>query len=133
MASSSFTLYKNASDTEVFSLASTVGKVTSYEGAGSTPTFPVGLDFTVDKKPVGNMTNDRMYANLHRSAAATAAGAVRTSSAEMKVSIAKDPTSGATLLAEAVSATCELLSLFGCTINSTVVTNVTKFCAGQLL
>lgn len=92
------------------------------------------MDITKDVKPVGNATNDRMYVNVHRSGAATAQGAIRTSGAELKISVAKDPTSGAALLAEAQYALCELVSyITGAAPTTTAVANIAKLCAGQLL
>lgn len=134
MATANLTLYKDGTTSEAFSLVSVEGRVTSYDGAGATPTFPIAMDITKDVKPVGNATNDRMYVNVHRSGAAAAQGAIRTSGAELKISVAKDPTSGAALLAEAEYALCELVSyVTGAAPSTTCVANIAKLCAGQLL
>lgn len=134
MATSSLTLYKDNTTSEAFTLDSVVGKTTSYTGAGSTPTFPIGMDLTRDVKSVGNMSNDRHYVNVHRSSAASAQGAVRTSGAELKITVAKDPTSGAALLSEAEYALAELVSyITGAAPTSTAVANIAKLCQGQWL
>lgn len=134
MASSTLTLYKDTTTTEAFSIGSTIGKVTTYDGASSTPTFPVALDITQDRKPVGNMSNDRFIYTLRRSNAATAKANIATSSGELKVSVAKDPVSGATLEAEAVAAVAELISyVTGAAPTSTCMANIAKLVAGQLL
>lgn len=134
MATSSLTLYKDNTTSEAFDLTGVVGKVTTYMGAGSTPTFPIAMDLTRDQKPVGNATNDRFYVNVHRSGAATAAGTIRTSGAEIKITVAKDPTSGAALLAEAQYALAELVSyITGAAPTSTCVANIAKLVSGQWL
>lgn len=134
MATTSLTLYKDSTASEAFSLATTVGKVTSYDGAGSTPTFPIAMDLTLDRKPVGNATNDRYYINVHRSGAASAQGAIRTSGAELKISVAKDPASGTALLAEATAALAELVSyVTGAAPTTTCMANIAKLVVGQWL
>lgn len=134
MATSSLTLYKDNTTSEAFNLATVVGRVTTYEGASSTPTLPVQLDLTLDKKQVGNMSNDRFYINCHRSGAATARGAIATSGGTLSITVAKDPSSGSSLLSDAVAAVCELISyVTGAAPTSAAVSNITKLCAGQWL
>lgn len=134
MATTTVSLYKDTTNTEAFTLATVLGKVTTYDGAGSTPTFPIQMDLTLDRKPVGNASNDRVYVNVHRSGAASAQGAIRTSGAELKVTVAKDPSSGTALLAEAEIALCELVSyVTGAAPTSLMMANIAKIVRGQWL
>lgn len=134
MATQSLTLYKDGTNTEVFDLTSTIGKVATWVGASSTPTFPAALDVTIERKPVGNMTNDRYIHTLRRSGAATARAKVVTSSAEFKISVAKDPTSGATLMSDAEDAAIELVSyIIGGAPSATIIARVRKMVEGELL
>lgn len=134
MASTNLTLYKDTSVSENFTLGTTQGRVTTYDGATSTPTFPVALDITQDRKQVGNMSNDRFIYTLRRSSAATAKANIATSSAELKISVAKDPLSGANLESEAVSAVAELVSyVTGAAPSATCMANIAKLVVGQML
>lgn len=134
MASTSLTLYKDSTNTEVFSLGETVGKRTTYDGDESTPTFPVAYDITRDRKNVGNMSNDRYIHTIRRSSAATGRGSVATSSAELKVSVGKDPVTGAALELEARYALSELVSVITGTAPTTAqLANIAAICMGQLV
>lgn len=134
MATTALTLYKDNTTSEVFTLATVQGKVTTYDGAGSTPTFPIQMDLTLDRKPVGNSSNDRVYINVHRSGAATAQGAIRTSGTEVKTTVAKDPSSGALLLAEAEASLAEVVSyITGAAPTTTCMANIAKIVRGQWL
>jgi hypothetical protein len=134
MATSTLTLYSDTTNTEQFDLSGTEGKTTQWVGASSTPSLPVSFDFTRDAKAIGNMSNDRYYYSVKRSATATAQAAVRTSSATLQVSTAKDPSSGATLLVDAQAALVELISyVTGAAPTATTVANCAKLVAGQAL
>jgi hypothetical protein len=134
MATTNLTLYKDNTTSEAFTLGSTQGRLTTYDGASSTPTFPVALDITQDRKQVGNMSNDRFIYTLRRSSAAQAKANIATSSGELKISVAKDPLSGSTLEAEAVAAVAELISyVTGAAPTSTCMANIAKLVVGQLL
>lgn len=134
MATSSLTLYKDATVSEVFNYASLEGKTLTYQGAGSTPALPIELALTRDAKAVGNMSNDRFYVNVHRSGTATARAAVATSGAQLQITVSKDPISGATLQTEAEYALCELVSyVTGAAPTATAVTRIAKLCRGEWL
>lgn len=134
MATSSLTLYTDASTSLVYNLISVEGKQTKYDAASSTPTFPVGFELDRDVKPVGNLTNDRFRVNFHRSSAKSAQAKIGTSGAELKISVPKDPTSAATLVADTVANLCALVSyLTGAAPSATAVANCTKLAQGQWL
>lgn len=134
MATSQLTLYTDNTTSLVYDLSSVEGQQTSYIAVNSTPTFPVGFELTHDTKPVGNMTNDRQRINFHKSSAKTAQAKIGTSGAELKISVAKDPTSGATLVADAVANLACLVSyLTGAAPTTTCMSRLQSLVVGQWL
>lgn len=134
MATSTLTLYKDNTTSETFNLSSAVGKSTVYDGAGTTPTFPIQMVLTKDQKNVGNMSNDRFYINVHRSGAATGRGQVATSGASLQITVGKDPVSASSLVAEATAALAELVSyITGAAPTSTAMSNIASLVVGNWL
>lgn len=134
MATSSVTLYPVSGVGEVFNLDSVVGKKTYYTGATSTPTFPVSFEITKDQKSTGDLGNDRIELSTKRAASASAQATVRTSSATLKVSVAKDPSSASALLLDAQNAVAQLVSyITGDKLSETALANVAKVVSGILL
>ena len=134
MASSNLTLYNDEVNSEVFAIESVVGKDTTYSSDASTPTFPVILVINKESKPIGNLSNNRLSLSIKRAGDAASQGSVRTSSATLTVSVAKDPGTAAELAADAAKAIINMITYFtGAAPSSTVVTRATNFVAGKLV